>query len=251
MELYQQVVQLHQEGHSQRTISHVLQLGRKTVRRWMRTGQFPERKPALRKPAQVKAFAEYLEGRWREGCRNATKLFQEIRGLGYGGRRSMVAQFVSGWRVSSTKIPSRPRRIAPRHATALITRSSDQLTREQRLLLDQLNGTCPDLKWIRALALDFRAAVGSDNPQQILDWIQLAKDSGIGSLVRFAFGLQKDAAAVCAAVESPWSNAQVEGQINRLKMIKRQMYGRAGLQLLHARILPYRPLAARSVQRAP
>jgi transposase len=85
----------------------------------------------------------------------------------------------------------------------------------------------------------------------MLDWIQIAKLSGIGSLARFAFGLQKDVTAVCASVQSPWSNGRVEGQINRLKMIKRQMYNRAGLPLLRARVLPYRPLAISTAQRAP
>lgn len=59
--------------------------------------------------------------------------------------------------------------------------------------------------------------------------------------VRFSYGLQKDIAAVTAAVETDWSNGQVEGQINRLKAIKRQMYGRSGFNLLRARVLPYYP----------
>jgi transposase len=61
--------------------------------------------------------------------------------------------------------------------------------------------------------------------------------------VRFSYGLQKDISAIAAAVESPWSTGQVEGQINRLKMIKRQMYGRAGFELLRARVLPYSTVA--------
>ena len=72
-------------------------------------------------------------------------------------------------------------------------------------------------------------------------WIELAKRCQFGPLVRFAYGLQKDIAAVTAAVVTSWSTGQVEGQINRLKMIKRQMYGRAGFQLLRARVLPYSP----------
>jgi transposase len=108
-----------------------------------------------------------------------------------------------------------------------------------------------ELKWMRRLALDFRQALTSKDAQQMRNWIQNAKCSGIGSIVRFAFGLQRDLSAVCAAVESPWSNAQVEGQINRLKMLKRQMYGRAGLRLLQARILPYRALNDPAVLRAP
>jgi transposase len=91
----------------------------------------------------------------------------------------------------------------------------------------------------------------SRDGHQMRGWVQIAKLSGIGSLVRFAFGLQRDLSAVTAAVESHWNNGQVEGQINRLKMIKRQMYGRAGLGLLHARILPYRTLTGCVVQRAP
>ena len=72
-------------------------------------------------------------------------------------------------------------------------------------------------------------------------WIELAKRCEFGALVRFAYGLQKDIDAVNAAVETSWSTGQVEGQINRLKMIKRQMYGRAGFDLLRARVLPYVP----------
>jgi transposase len=63
-------------------------------------------------------------------------------------------------------------------------------------------------------------------------------------LVRFGYGLQKDISAVAAAVDTSWSSGQVEGQINRLKTIKRQMYGRAGFELLRARVLPYSPAAS-------
>ena len=104
---------------------------------------------------------------------------------------------------------------------------------------------------MRTLALDFREALASNDGRQMRCWIQNAKQCGIGSLVRFAFGLQKDLSAVLAAVETPWSNGQVEGQINRLKTIKRQMYGRAGFPLLRARVLPYAPLASLAAQRAP
>jgi transposase len=104
---------------------------------------------------------------------------------------------------------------------------------------------------MRTLALDFRAALTSKDGNQMRDWIHTDMHSGIGSLVRFAFGLRRDISAVIAAVESHFSNGQVEGQINRLKMIKRQMYGRAGLKLLRARILPCRTLGGCAVQRAP
>jgi Transposase len=133
----------------------------------------------------------------------------------------------------------------------LATRGADQLTAEQRVLLDQLSSTCPQLLWMRTLALDFRAALFSKDGQQMCQWITTAKHCGIGSRVRLAFGLQKDLSAVLAAVETLHSNGRVEGQVNRLKMIKRQMYGRAGFCLLLARVLPYKPMAICTPWRAP
>jgi transposase len=96
---------------------------------------------------------------------------------------------------------------------------------------------------MRFLALDFRQAVIDKDKDGMLHWIRTAAQSGIGPLVRFAYGLQRDFKAVIAAVETSWSNGQTEGQINRLKAIKRQMYGRAGFHLLRVRVLPYQAMA--------
>lgn len=251
LERYEKVVQLYGEGHSQRAISQMLHIERKTVRRWLRAGQFPERKRAVRKRAKVHEFSDYLRKRWSDGCHNATLLFQEIRQLGYAGRRGMVAQFVSGWRKRGPQYSTRSCKIAPRQAAVLVSKSADRLTDEQQSILNRLSATCPLLPGMRALALEFRAALASNNGYEMRWWIQNAKQCGIGPLVRFAFGLQKDLSAVVAAVETRWSNGQVEGQINRLKMIKRQMYGRAGFDLLRARVLPLRGFAGIGAQRAP
>jgi transposase len=96
---------------------------------------------------------------------------------------------------------------------------------------------------MRFLALDFREAITNKDSDGMLHWIRTTTQSGIGPLVRFAYGLRKDFKAVISAVETSWSNGQTEGQINRLKAIKRQMYGRAGFRLLRARVLPYRAMA--------
>jgi len=94
------------------------------------------------------------------GCHNATKLFDEIRRQGYRGQRGMVAQFVSGWRSSKRPPPPpHPRRVSLKQVAVLPTRASDQLTAEQHLLLKQLSSICPQLLWMRTLALDFRAAL--------------------------------------------------------------------------------------------
>src|SRR5215468_3534447 len=98
LERYQQVVALFNSGQSQAAISRALGIGRKTIRRWLRRGEFPERKPPHRRPPKVNEFADYLQQRWNKGCHNATRLYKEIRDRGYPGRRAMVARFVSGWR---------------------------------------------------------------------------------------------------------------------------------------------------------
>jgi transposase len=84
-----------------------------------------------------------------------------------------------------------------------------------------------------------RAALTGGDAAKLRLWIEGARHCEYGAVVRFAYGLRKDLLAVSAAVETSWSTGQVEGQINRLKMIKRQMYGRAGFELLRARVLPY------------
>lgn len=245
LERYEQVVALFQAGRSQAEIARELQMERKTVRRWLRRGQFPERKPPHRRPPKVSEFADYLQQRWNEGCHNASRLYQEIRGKGYAGKRAMVARFVSGWRTTSKATsPKAPERVAPRHAAILVTRPADKLSDEQRQLLDRIVAQCPEVVVLRKLSLDFRAALAADESTQLRQWVETAKRCEFGPVVRFAYGLQKDISAVAAAVDTPWSNGQVEGQVNRLKALKRQMYGRAGFPLLRARVLPYLPAPA-------
>jgi transposase len=239
---YRQVVALCQSGQSQAAISRALGIGRKTIRRWLRRGEFPERKPPHRAPAKVSEFTAYLQQRWRQGCHNASRLYQELRQQGYRGKRGMVARLVAEWRktgkATSTKAAER---ISPRHAALLVTRPAEQTTDQQQQLLHRLALQCPVIIDLRKLALGFRAALVTDDANQLCGWIDRARHSEFGPLVRFAYGLQKDISAVAAAVTTSWSSGQVEGQINRLKTIKRQMYGRAGFALLRARVLPYSP----------
>ena len=113
-------------GQSQVAISRALGMERKTVRNWLRRGQFPERKSPHRRPPKVNEFGDYLRQRWNEGCHNASRLYQEIRQKGYGGKRAMVARFVAGWRkTGKAASPKAPERIAPKHAAILVTRPAE------------------------------------------------------------------------------------------------------------------------------
>jgi transposase len=241
---YQQVVALSHSGQSQKAISRALGIGRKTIRRWLRRGEFPERKPPHRAPAKVSEFAAYLQQRWNEGCHNASRLYQELRQQGYRGKRGMVARLVAAWRKTDRATsPKAAERLSPRHAAILVTRPADQITDQQQQLLHRLALQSPAIIDLRKLALGFRAALTADDANQLRGWIDRAQHSEFGPLMRFADGLQRDISAVAAAVTTSWSSGQVEGQINRLKTIKRQMYGRAGFELLRARVLPYSPAA--------
>jgi transposase len=242
LERYQQVVAMFHSGQTQATISRALGMGRKTIRRWLRRGEFPERKPPHRSPPKVSEFADYLAQRWNEGCHNAARLYQEIRQKGYAGKHNMVRRFVAGWRkTGKATSPDAPQRISPKHAALLVTRPADKINDEQQQLLDRIQTQCPEIVDLRNISLGFRAALVADDSSQLRRWVEGAKHSEFGPVVRFAYGLQKDISAVAAAVDTAWSTGQVEGQINRLKTIKRQMYGRAGFELLRARVLPYSP----------
>jgi len=146
-------------------------IGRKTIRRWLRRGQFPERKPPHRKPPKVNHFADYLQQRWNEGCHNASRLYHEIQQQGYGGKRSMVARFVAGWRITGRAAsPKGPERIAPKHAAILVTRAAEKMTDEQQLLLDRITIQCPDVIALRQIALGFRSALKSGESIQMRRW---------------------------------------------------------------------------------
>ena len=159
----------------------------------------------------------------------------------YDGSYGMVARLVTSWRKTESVRPRTPERIDPKQATRLVTCPAEQLTKGQQRPLDRLALSCPAILPLRQWVREFRAALQDDYSQRLRQWMERAQQCEFRSLVRFAYGLKKDLAAVLAAVHTGWSNGQVEGQINRLKTIKRQMYGQAGFVLLRVRVLPYGP----------
>jgi transposase len=241
-ERYQQVLELHKNGHSQRAIEETLGISRKTVRRWLRSEEFPERKPPSGRHSHVRDFDEYLRQRWTQGWHNATQLFREIRARGYCGSRQMVSYRVSSWRAQKrVSNPERPKRLAPKDVAMLMCKRPERRSAEQQEILDCLATIHPRIEHLSGLALEFRNALHSKDGTRMLAWINTAASSVHVSLARFAQGLRRDLKPVIAAVESAWSSGQVEGQVNRLKALKRQMYGRAGFSLLRARVLPLSP----------
>ena len=192
---------------------------------------------------------------WERGCQNGKKLLVEIRKLGYIGSYSGLTTLLSPWReekraaeradvaASQPAEQNRPavsamRNVSPQEAAALLSKPKPMLSERQSKIVQFLKRT-PDFAMMRHLVLSFRSILCGGKVSSMNRWIEEAEAVGIEAMSRFVRQLKKDRAAVENAVEQAWSNGPVEGHINRLKTLKRQMYGRAEFELLRARVLPF------------
>ena len=154
----------------------------------------------------------------------------------------MVAQFVSKLHVKRTKYfgGSGNRRatklLSPKAVAMLLTKPQDELDPSDHAALPPVLRHCPELVELQQLGHDFKQAFQLQSAEALSAWMEKASRSTFGAIHRFTTGLRRDEAAIAAAVSLPWSNGQVEGQVHRLKLIKRQMYGRGKLDLLQARM---------------
>ena len=252
---YDAVIALHQEGHSHTAISRQTGLGRKTVRRYLRAGAFPERSAAPARPTMLAPYESYLRARWMEGCHNAQQLWREIRGRGFTGQAANIRRYLAQWRPEPGRPgptirqdqahdapPTQPARQptpvpSPRQARWLLLRATETLTPEERAYRTALLDAEPSVREVQQLVADFGTLVRTRKAPGLIAWLERADASSLPEVRSFAAGLRRDRAAIDAALSSPWSNGQTEGQINRLKVLKRQMYGRAKLDLLEKRFL--------------
>jgi transposase len=238
---YQQVRQLRQQGHSERAIARQLRISRKVVRRFLAAPAFPERAARPPRVTLLTPYHEYLQRRWTEGCHNAAQLLREISQQGYRGKRSAVNAFVAEWRrtedqpvVLSARDPL-SRTPSPRWAAFLLLQPAEKRTSEQQSFVDRLT-RLGAVGLVAELGRQFIQIVRDRQAEELDRWIERVKESAEPELRRFVAGLKRDYAAVRAALEEPWSNGPVEGQVHRLKLIKRQMYGRGKLDLLRVRL---------------
>ena len=243
------VIAAHQEGVTLRAISRKFGLSRATVRRYVRAKEFLERAPRRRR-SDLDSFRGYLQKRWAEGCHNASQLCRELRRQGYGGGRSRVKEYVQPWRANSGPAPSKPRRTLPnvRLVALWLTKAPTQRSPHEQRWVEAVIASHPQVAMSEHLAQQFRRVFQDRDSDALKAWLISSVASDIPELKRFVAGIERDYEAVSAAVEQHWSNGQVEGQVHRLKLLKRQMYGRGGFLLLRRRVLPF--TTARS-QRSP
>jgi transposase len=242
--LSQRVQELHADGMSLRKIGEELGLARNTVRKYVR--QAPE--PPLPTPRPLRAsqldlYEDYLLERWSQGERNAARLYREISERGYPGGATMVRTYIAHLR-STTGNGSAPRSrkerakaISPRALRWLLTRKREDLDQEEQARLDQLLGFSPEVQTVSTLLQAFVKMVRERKHQDLRSWMEQAIRSGIPELRSFVAGIERDYDAVHAALRLPWSQGTTEGKVNKLKTLKRVMYGRAGFALLRQRLL--------------
>jgi transposase len=247
---YEQVWALHRQGWSQRAIAAHIGCARLTVQRFLRAPTFPERQPRrYHRPTVLAPFTAYLLERWNAGCHNGARLYRAIKAQGFRGQSTIVCDYVRRMRAAQRRLspdPASPQAttiveattpLTPREATWLVIRREETLDAQERRQLTALQSQEGEVAEAIRLSQDFAGLVRQRQPAQLDSWLGRAARSTVQAFARLAGSLRDDYAAVKAGVSLPWSTGPVEGQINRLKMLKRQMFGRANIDLLRLRVL--------------
>lgn len=233
---YTDVQQLHGQGMSIHAIARTLHLARNTVRKYVRA----ECSPDTRRPTRhssLMPYEAYLWQRWQAGCHNATQLWNEIKRHGFDGGISIVKDRVAPWRTRSRVTPRLPHRFTPRATSWHLRRSDAAWQPHEIAYVAALMTRCPEIAVAQALTRNFIAMLHTRDVRALAGWLERAHASAIREFKGFAVGIRRDQAAVEAALTVEWNSGQVEGQVNRLKLLKRQGYGRAGFDLLRQRVL--------------
>jgi transposase len=250
--LHTQVWALHRQGWTAPAIAQHVGMSLRTVQRDLQSATFTGRKRRRdHGESGLNPYKPYLLERWNAGCYTAMRLFRDLRQHGYAGGYGVVAAYARRLRQAQGLPPGhrRPRQplpavaeppcqpLTPRRATWLVLRRETKRTDAETHQLTALRAQQAEVAEAIDLAQDFAQLVRQRQPERLDAWLQRATTSALEALQRFASGLCEDYEAVKAGVTLPWSTSPVEGHINRLKMVKRQMFGRARLDLLSRRFL--------------
>jgi transposase len=225
-------------GLSITAISRTLALDRKTVRRYAAAEAAAQLMPDARltRSGLLDPHLSWLRQRWDEGMRSTEKLHQELRGRGYQGSLRTLRRLTARLR-QDTAIPAPHPPPAARTAASWLLTPPGDLAEDDRAALAQITGRCAELAATRDLVRDFADMLCHRRGERLEAWATQAENGPVSELRGFAKGLRKDWAAVTAGLTVSYSSGAVEGHVNRIKMIKRQMYGRAKPDLLRKRIL--------------
>ena len=251
---YEQVLALHQAGMGQRAIGRQMHMSRRIVRRYLSAETFPERAAGSgRRPkgkGKLAPYLAYLHERWNAGEHTSSHLFCEIKERGYTGSESLLRRRLCEWRAELPPTPrkgparkprlaqegAKKRRLSSRGASFLMILPSSKLSTVQQHQVEQMKHN-EDLRTVYLLSQEFVTMLKERQVEALGSWLTRAKEGHVTELCSFVNGIRRDYAAVYAACSLPWSNGITEGHVNRLKFLKRQMFGRAHLDLLRVKVL--------------
>ncbi len=207
-------------------------LSRGTVRQILRGGRsdvFRQRESSL------ETYWPRLEALWTGECRNGAEFWRRLRASGFRGSLRVVGEWTTRRRRAERIGDEQLQRIpSARTIARLMSMGRDMLTKAETMTIAAIESGVPALVGARDTVEEFQNLIRSGREAGLTSWIARARQSLVAS---FANGIAKDEAAVRAAIRLPWSNGQTEGQITKLKLVKRQMYGRGHLDLLQARVV--------------
>jgi transposase len=241
-----QVKALHALGWSVVAIHQHLGLDRKTIRKYLATSGPLQPRERRRQASILDPYHEYILSRWKQGCCNGQLLLKEIRAKGYSGGDSLVRALVARLRkhlpvktpvkgTAPTAIRTTP--TSPRELRWLLAKQPEELETEEQADLARLLEVTQEVRVLHTLLQSFLHMVRERKSEQLSSWLSQAEQSAIPELKSFVVGIERDRTAVEAALRLTWNQGPVEGHVNRLKTLKRQMYGKAGFALLRQRVL--------------
>jgi transposase len=246
--IYEAVHTRRAQGTPIATIARQLSISRPTVYAYLRRGTPPGPRRLLRPPSArvLTPYVSYLIRRWRESGTDSIQLWREIQTLGYTHSARTVGRFITqlrraadaGQPPEAQRSPyTRAQGPSARAVSFAMVCPAGKRSSDAQTYVDQLCQVEASVARAYALSQAFLAMVRERRGNDLEAWVAEAMDSGIEVLARFARGLQDDLSAITAGFTREWNNGVTEGQIHRLKLLKRQGYGRAGFTLLRRRVL--------------
>jgi transposase len=214
-----------------------------TVEHWLKAGTFPEHKRHRKRKSRFDLYATYVLQRWEQGCHNGIQLYQEIKAHGFTGSQSMVYRFLLPLRrhqqmILLTQVPHAPLQDFSAHdAVWLFVSAPDRLDADEHTTLAAICQGSETAQQVYALVQAFRQILHRREGERLDEWLAQVVASGIPELQSFVTGVERDKAAVQAGLTLVHSNGMVEGFVNKVKMVKRIMFGKAGFPLLRQRVL--------------
>lgn len=236
---YQQMLALRQAGHSTASMARRLGVVPRTIQYWLTQKHGPYTQPRKPRSSSLDRSMRYLRERWEAGERNGTVLWQALKDQGYKGSMRTMYRHLEKLREPCVSLPPSPLDGAtPAKVIGWILARPETLDQQMQDQLDQMCQMDHPLALARELTYGFFDLIRRQSTEDLDTWLKKARTSGIRQFLSFANSIKQDKAAVLAGLTLPYSTGPVEGQMNRLKRIKREAYGRAGFSYLQHRFLP-------------